>query len=245
MEKGCGLDPILKSSELLRQILEKITAAGPGALVVFDLDSTLFDVSHRTQKIISDFTLQSGMEKKYPESIEALKLVKVSSDDWGLRDLLQRHGMGSHAPEFLEAIREYWIERFFKGDYLQHDHPIKGAPEFVKKVKDTGARVVYLTGRDEGTMLEASRMVLATHGFPQAELYLKPVKGSDDSLFKLNWFSEQNIDRYDPIYFFENEPVNIHEVTSWQPRVQIVFVDSTHSGKSEVSPEWPHIKDFT
>ena len=235
----------MSSSKLLNQIIEKLNHAGAKALVVFDLDSTLFDVSPRTQKILGDFTTDSTWEKKYPESLEALKGVKVLSEDWGLRDLFHRYGMNEHDPEFLNAVREYWIERFFSGDYLKHDHPIKGAAAFVKKVKETGARVVYLTGRDEQSMLEASQMVLATHDFPKAELCLKPLKGSDDSLFKVNWFSAQNIEQYDLIYFFENEPVNIHEVTSWHPQIQIVFVDSTHSGKSEISPEWPHIEDFT
>lgn len=234
-----------QSSDLLEKILQDIQSHGRKALVVFDLDSTLFDVSPRTQKILSDFTEDPQNRRLFPQSVEAMKTLKVRSQDWGVKQALIRHGLHTHPVDFHQAVRQYWIDRFFSGDYLKHDRPLPGAVDFVKAVVATGARVVYLTGRDQATMLQASRMVLETHGFPPAELVLKPQKGSDDALFKVNWFSEQNPKDYATVYFFENEPVNIHHVSERHPEVKIVFVDSTHSGKAEVSKDWPCLVNFS
>ncbi|MFN7727546.1 MAG: HAD family hydrolase [Bdellovibrio sp.] len=237
-----------QTHDLLRQILvriETLKASGKPSLVVFDLDSTLFDVSTRTQQIMLDFSADSAHQERFPESIELLKNLKVASKDWGIKSALIRHGLHTHCNDFHEAVSQYWIDRFFSSRYLHFDHPIAGAPDYVWRIKHAGARLVYLTGRDQATMQEASQKVLAVHGFPPGELVLKPIKGSDDALFKVGWFDQQNLNRYGITVFFENEPVNLHEVQARHPEVEIVFVESTHSGKAPVSESWAKIVNFT
>lgn len=237
-----------QTHDLLRQILvriETLKAQGRESLVVFDLDSTLFDVSPRTQRILHDFSADEAHRERFPESVELLKDLQIASQDWGIKTALIRHGLHTHSNDFHEAVRQYWIERFFSGPYLHFDQPIAGAPAYVWKVLHAGARVVYLTGRDEKTMLEASHKVLEVHGFPAAELVLKPVKGSDDALFKVEWFDRQDLDRYGLVVFFENEPLNLIEVAARHPQIELVFVESTHSGKAPVSEAWAKIVNFT
>ena len=231
-------------SQILVRIRDSQSRAGR-SLVVFDLDSTLFDVSPRTQQIMHDFAAEAEWRDRYPQTVEILKQLQIHSTDWGIKTALIRHGLHTHPVDFHQAVRQYWIDRFFTGDYLHCDRPLPGAVAFVQQVESTGARVVYLTGRDLGSMYEASKMVLQSHGFPEAELVLKPEKGSDDALFKVDWFGEQKLETYDPIYFFENEPLNIEPISHRHPRVQIVFVESTHSGKGEASDNWPRIRNFT
>lgn len=236
------------TQDLLSQILVKIQNANSNkrqSLVVFDLDSTLFDISHRTRAIVQEFSAEEELLQKYPDSIEILKKMPVEVTDWGIRASLTRVGLHLHAPEFLQKIRNYWVDRFFHGDYLNHDQPLPGAASYVRALKNLNARIVYLSGRDDQSLREASLRSLKSHHFPDAELVLKPNKGSSDSLFKAHWFSTQKLEDYQEIIFFENEPANILEVEKKFPQVQIIFINSTHSGLNEIQTHWPQIINFS
>lgn len=231
----------------IHQIYVKISEArqnGSSVLAVFDLDSTLFDVSPRSQQILQDFALDPTHVTQFHPSLLALESVQIQRTDWGIKNALIRHGLATQPHEFHEALKQYWIERFFKGDYLKHDVPIRGAVNFTNQLARMGVQIVYLSGRDQESMLEASVHVLDLHGFPQGEIALKPIKGTLDSLFKVEWFDRQNLKQHELIYFFENEPVNLYQVLNKHPRVDPVFVETTHSGESFHHDTWPLIRDF-
>ena len=78
----------------------------------------------------------------------------------------------------------------------------------------------------------------------KAVLILKPEKGMDDARFKSDYFLELPKNKYEKVYFFENEPVNVHLVGAEHPSISIVFFDSTHSGKAEAPNHYPTLKDF-
>lgn len=234
--------------DLLNQIYQNLATAHSDAqktLVVFDLDSTLFDISPRTQAIVEHFSHESHASKWPQLSLETLKTVKVESKDWGIKSALIRHGLDLHAPEFLLAIRDFWIEKFFHPDLLIHDKPIEGAAEFTQKLFSLGCELVYLSGRDDKTLRQATEESLQRHHFAPAELILKPQKGSDDALFKAHWFKQKLKYSYNLIYFFENEPLNLIEVEQLFPQVKLVFIDTTHSGKAQVSKHWPVLVNFS
>lgn len=231
-------------SQILVQIHESRQKGGR-ALVVFDLDSTLFDVSPRTQRILRDFAQEPEPCRRHPQSIEILRNLRIGSKDWGFQAAFERSGLMTHPADFHQAVQRYWLERFFSGDYLHHDRPLDGAVRFVRQVENLGARVVYLTGRAAATMGEASRLVLESHGFPEGELALKPDPRIEDARFKIGWFDSAEIENYDPVYFFENEPGNLIAVTERHPRVRPVFVDTTHSGRHPVAKDWPVVVNFS
>lgn len=237
--------------KVLRQVLDQMTelsAAGKPILAVFDLDSTLFDVSPRLQRIIHDFAFDPKNEALFPKSVEELKKVEMQRTDWGIRTALMRFGLHTHPAEFHEALRDFWIENFFSTHYLQYDLPYPGAVKFVQKVHELGIEIVYLTGRDKAGMETGTREVLGNWKFPvdpkNTELVLKPIKGSDDALFKKEWFLKIPPQKYEKIWFFENEPVNVNAIVGHLPCMDIVFFDSTHSGKAHPPPELPRILDF-
>ncbi|MGZ3689848.1 MAG: hypothetical protein ACXVAX_00005, partial [Pseudobdellovibrio sp.] len=60
------------------------TAQNAGTLAVFDLDSTLFNVSSRTQKILDEYADL--------HQLEVLKSVEIRLEDWGLKEALIRAG---------------------------------------------------------------------------------------------------------------------------------------------------------
>lgn len=241
----------MTQTKLLRKILNetKDTSLQNGkSLAVFDLDSTLFDVSPRIQKVLWNFAHDAVFSERYPETVEILKNIRLEKKDWGIKQAVLRAGLGSHSAEFHEDLRGYWKKNFFSNSYLEYDKPYDGAVEFVRELQATGAQIVYLTGRDTFRMGEGSIKVLKKWAFPvgedNAQLVLKPKAGMDDAQFKKDWFASQNLESYGHVWFFENEPANLWEIQKHLPKVQMIFFDSTHSGKAEPLPDVPTILHF-
>jgi len=105
---------------------------------------------------------------------------------------------------------------------------------------------MYLTGRDLQRMGKGSEEVLKKWGFPceKGQLILKPERTLDDELFKNDWFLDLDRTPYSKIYFFENEPVNINAVAKSCPEIEIIFIETTHARKQEVSLPLLRIKHF-
>lgn len=216
-----------------------------GQLVaIFDLDSTLFNVSPRTQRILKDFTEHNTHKDRFPKPLlESLSQVQVKTQDWGIKEALIRSKI--EAPlEFFESLRDYWFEHFFSNSYLFHDQPYPGAIEFVKTLHKKGARIVYLTGRDQHRMGEGTKKVLQHWDLPlddHNKLILKPKKGMSDSLFKLD-IVDQISKEHPETWAFENEPVNINLIAKELKKVNVVFFESTHSRREEIMHEMPVLK---
>ena len=169
-------------------------------------------------------------------------------NDWGIKDALIRAGFDGHQPDFHEAIRNFWRQTFFSNEYLDYDVPFDGAQSYVQALYDLGAEIAYLTGRDVARMGTGTAQVLKKWQFPldgtQAYTVLKPVKGMDDAQFKSDWFAALPANKYAGVWFFENEPVNVNLVRDTHAHVEIVFFESTHSGKSEAPSDLPRIVHF-
>ncbi len=236
---------------LLDQILVKIAeihARNGKTCLVFDLDSTLFDVSPRLQRILDDFAQHPEHQTKFPEEMKFFPEMKTHRKDWGIKNALMRSGLQTASFEFQESVRRFWRENFFSNEYLEHDIPYEGAVEYVQKIESLGSEIVYLTGRDIQRMGEGSRRVLKKWNFPlddqRSTLVLKPQKGMDDALFKRDWFVQFPREKYEKIWFFENEPVNVNLIHQSLPDIEIVFFESTHAGKEQPPGHLPKIWDF-
>lgn len=214
--------------------------------VVFDLDSTLFNVAPRFSRIIKDFCHESTMQKKYPKAIEKLSQVEIQSHPYYLKTFMKQIGLEDQSPDFYKEVFEYWKTRFFHNDYVIFDEPEQGAVEFVRYLYQKNVHIIYLTGRDEPRMKKGTLESLKKWNFPldhsTAELILKPTPELEDSVFKRDYLKifPQNED----VWFFENEPVNIHLVSQDCPHVKIIFFDSVHSGKAPAPKELPTIQHF-
>jgi len=111
------------TAELLSTIQAQASRLGPRALLVFDLDSTLFDVSPRLERILLDYAADQEHQKRFPESCEILKNIKMLRSDWGIRNALIRAGLDDHHPEFDDSIKAFWKRTFFSNEYLHYDIP--------------------------------------------------------------------------------------------------------------------------
>ena len=217
------------------------------SLAVFDLDSTLFDVGPRLEKILSDFAEVSEHQKLFPEQVKHFKNLRIERRDWGVRDTLIRAGLDGHHPKFHDALKAFWRKHFFSNEYLQYDVPYAGAIEYVQSLARAGSDIIYLTGRDVERMGEGSKAVLKKWNLPldeKAHLVLKPHRSMDDAQFKKDWFQALPHGKYSKIWFFENEPVNIRLIQESDLNIEMIFFDSTHSGLAQVPENIPAIMHF-
>lgn len=246
----------MTQSEVLRKIIQELKiiqqqydgAETLPTLAVFDLDSTLFDVSPRIRQILQDFAVHPEFSTRFPESTKVLKNLQTERNDWGIKDAIIRAGLHEHSENFLEDIKLFWKTHFFSNPYLHYDEPYPGATEFVQTLWQMGVEIVYLTGRDQERMGTGSFDVLKKWGFPvgqeRAQLVLKPKAGLDDAKFKREWFDQVAWDKIQKSWFFENEPVNLIEIEKHHPHVDLIFIDSTHSRKAPKPLHLPQITHF-
>lgn len=243
-------DRMILSANLLSEILastSESTLQGKRVLGVFDLDSTLFDVSPRLQRILDSFASSPTIQNLHPTKAQRLQQIKIQHKDWGLKTAIQRAGIENDSPELAQAIRAYWGKNFFSNDHLHHDVPMPGAVQFVQVFQSLGGEVIYLTGRDVARMQEGTIKSLQTHQLPLSsdhhELVMKP-HGTEDETFKERWFRQLAKDQFHHIWFFENEPVNLELIRRSHPEVDLIFIDSTHSNKLPSPTHLHWIEDF-
>lgn len=219
------------------------------SLLVFDLDSTLFDVSHRTQKILHDYANLPEVRSSYPREVELLQKAQVQIQDWGYAEALRRIGSYEPSSEFKAQLFQFWKTHFFSNPYLHFDQPVPGAVDFVNNVLSfQRTEVIYLTGRDQFRMGQGTREVLKKWAFPvdhsRVQLVLKPHQDLEDASFKTDWFIKYPEIEKHAVWFFENEPVNIHSLREALTHVEIVFFESTHSRKMPPPNDLPTIQNF-
>lgn len=227
-----------KLNEILKISRENV-ANNLRTMCVFDLDSTLFNVSTRTQRIIYEFAEL--------HQVEELKNVEVLAADWGIKEAVIRAGFHPEQhPELLKKLRDYWFEHFFSNDYLHYDVPYAGAIAFVLELAATKAEIKYLTGRDQHRMSLGTKDVLRKWGFPceDEQLILKPNRTIEDESYKRDWFQSFDRSCYAKIYFFENEPVNVNAVLKTYTDIEVVYLDTTHSRKQTVTEDILKIPHF-
>jgi hypothetical protein len=236
---------------MAKPVLEKIIKSSllhsKDALMVFDLDSTLFDVSPRLEKIMKDFANQPEILTKFSSSAKKLSSIQFLPTDWGIKGAFLRTNLDKEPAEFLEKAKQFWHNNFFSDHYLKFDTAFEQAAEFIQTLQSAGSHIAYLTGRDTHRMGKGSIEKLKADNFPindTATLHLKPQAGDDDGDFKLRWFKETSEKKYKEIWFVENEPVNLHLVMNHLPHINCIFFESTHAGKKSPPTSIPRIKDF-
>jgi hypothetical protein len=227
--------PILDDRHPLIQVSESVRerAKTSRALVVFDLDSTLFCVSPRSQAILRTLAADADFLSRFPREAEILKTLEVLPTDWGVRSAILRRQI-SNDLDFFTTVRDYWRKHFFSSHFLEHDEIYPAAPEYVCRLSDLGAEIRYLTGRSRHLMEEGTLKGLRKWNFPLADpahLLMKPSDVETDESFKALMLQEL-VKEFDYVWLFENEPVIIDLVRQIAPQVQIVFVNSVHSGRA-------------
>lgn len=232
-------DPHRTLREIRQQIIKDSQTGS--CLIVFDLDSTLYDLALRVTAILHRFAKSPEKQALFPEECSRLLDVEIQRGDWGLHEPLNRIGTTkSQYPKFWDDVHRAWADGFFSNEFLSHDRPLPGAVRFVEDVLKIGSDVIYLTGRDVARMGTGTEASLRETGFPldgeRSRLILKPQAGMDDAQFKADVMEDLQ-SSYRHLWLFENEPVNINAVSKRCPDVRMVFIDTCHSGL-ETPPDY-------
>jgi hypothetical protein len=238
--------------EKIRILQGALDAVRPGRLAAaFDLDGTLLSNKPRQARIVRDFARQRGIEPLARCSPEMI----VS---WDLRDTMRLCGL---APEGIEALygdlRRYWLDRFFTSEYCKDDEPVAGARDYLERVVQRGAHVLYVTGRHAG--MEAGTLAAFERaGFPLPEivapaappsaapvqLWLKPLLADDDDRWK-EICQERLAAMRGVACAFDNEPTHVNAYKKRFPDAYVVHLDTDYSPRPvEVLPSIPSIADF-
>lgn len=228
----------------LTRVLEDIRkAAGKRPIAVFDLDSTLFSTQERNYVILREFAERNDAPMELRRVVERLR---PSDMGWNVMEDLRRHGFEDR--EALRELRRFWFDRFFRDEYVLHDRPLPGAPEFVNEAHAAGATIFYLTGRDEPNMGRGTRESLRAHRFPLDEerviLRLKPRFEDEDLAFKRGVVEElRTIGQV--VAAFENEPANANLFAEAFPEAHVLFLETVHSpNPPPLAPRIVRLKDF-
>lgn len=235
----------LSETEVLREVSSRVTAVRartpdlrpPHPLVVFDLDSTLYEVAPRTFRIIQEW-LESAESQKFKPVREALLRLRENQVGYSLKDTLRTLGLNPVMEDDVvmawQELKAFWLERFFTSRYLPSDRPYPGAAAFAREVYGLGAEIVYLTGRDEPGMGEGTRANLARDGFPWDTERTHALLKASDEMTDLEhkkqagaWLAGHGT----LVASFENEPLNLVSLAELFPGAMHVFVETVCSDR--------------
>ncbi|MEZ0314720.1 MAG: hypothetical protein ACAI38_23365 [Myxococcota bacterium] len=219
-------------------------AAGARPVVIFDLDSTLFDNGPRQERIAHEFARDMA---SHPElGAEAAKLATFVSKNtsFSMTDMLASCGVdvaSDSGKALLEAYKPYWRERFFTGEYAVSDKAYSNAAAVVNRVYHATdsfpaarrVKVIYLSGRHR-EMEDGTRAALVRDGIPTGDrtaLILKHAFAERDEDFKRRAaMTIRAMGRV--VAAFDNEPANVAVFVSEFPDAVNVWVRTIDSGRA-------------
>ena len=233
---------------LLEELKTKANAPDKSqkALFIFDIDSTLLHVHKRNHAILKSFLALTENQRKFEREIKSCLNLEFSTQDWGISEVLKRHGLVNLGAEFIEQLDIHWHKTFFGPNFLPFDELTAGALDFLKTIESLGYEMVYLTARDEPRMGSGTRDYLEKHRLPlheRARLFMKPHKDIQDAQFKSDAVKELAAN-FEAIYFFDNEPVILQKIAQDHPEVRLFFMETTHSRRAEAPVKATRLKNF-
>ena len=224
--------------EVIRRVGEAtLRRPVPQPVVTFDLDSTLFDNRPRQLAILSDFAKAKGLTG-------ADELDFTDIDGWRVVDYVSRlGGVAGREAELKNEFKTFWRDRFFTSEYCLFDHPLPGAGAFAMEVEQTGAKIVYLTGRHEA-MRHGTAKSLQAGSFPEGFLLMKPTFEMTDTQWK-EIAIPQIRGMGEVVACFDNETTHVNRLFAAFPNAYVIWLCTDHSPEAEPLPDGtPHIEGF-
>ena len=234
-----------RRAPVLEEILEEVRASynkQERPMVIFDVDGTLLDNRTRIQRILVEYA-DAELKKARPDEAKKIREIKLDDIEYRVVDTLK--GIGVDDSGIANNAMVFWGERFFTDAYLDYDVPTAGAVDFVRTLYSSGAKIVYLTGRDTERQLLGTVRALREHGFPigiqGTELIMKPTPQTQNAMFK------QRVTNYLRHYgkvvaTFDNEPGNINVYRRAFGKALCVLFQAKHS--ADAPPLLPNITEL-
>jgi hypothetical protein len=177
--------------------IEALVMAGQSVKCVFDLDNTVFDTRYRTLQCARAFDAMMGTHFFKDLTVEG-----VHEDGGATASAL---GLPDNV---VDEFEKFWQREFWLPHNLVHDVPIPAVVELVKACRERGADIVFLTGRAESYVDEATghteafradtqaQLEAAGIGVEDSALHLKPAVGEPTGPYKarlLNRLREDSV----------------------------------------------------
>lgn len=230
-----------RAHALLQEVLDRVRDRG--GTVVFDLDSTLLDNKVRQARIMAEYGQAHG--------IPALAGTRAEHwDSWDYRAAMRRAGLPEgQIDDHAEAYRQWWRERFFTSEYCRLDEAVPGAVAYVQALRAAGARVVYVTGRQQsmraGSEASFERLGLPVPDGGDVQLWMKPSIDEDDDDFKARVHADLHA-LGAPVAFFDNEPTHVNGYRQSFPDALVIHLATDHSMRPvRVAEGIPSVADFS
>jgi hypothetical protein len=230
-----SLDP-----SILERVVERVRET-PGAVVVFDLDSTVLDNKPRQARILREFGQALGIAE----------LANAKSEhwvDWSIARAMANAGLDSERVAALtEDAKQFWRDRFFTSEYCRDDDAIIGAKKYLAAVVAAGGVIAYCTGRHEA-MRAGSVDSFVRLGYPvpgaRVHLLMKPNFDLSDDAWKLE--ANARLAAIGPVVAaFDNEPTHANGYRGAFPEALIVHLATDDSGRPvTLSDGIVSIRDF-
>ncbi len=233
------------SDRILKAILARagtVHDEGELPVCIFDLDGTLFLTGFRSKQIFLEYALDTGDSTL----LARITAMEPRTMKYRVRKSLIESGITDST--LLAAMLEKWRAKFFSDEYLQYDEHASGSVKFVNALHDSGALIIYLTGRDAPGTLVGTTAALQKAGFPvgtgRVELIMKPEPFMNTLLFKKQTLSSI-AKRGVVIAIFENEPENLNLLNEYFPHAFCCFLKTQHKPNAPAPTENAHhLDDF-
>ena len=226
----------INAQELLQNAEKNIEVNTKPPAWVFDLDSTLFNLSIRNQNIFAEFLRTHPKPPIHWQ--KALPFLDSESHKYDIeesfRDIFSQwdsFAAPAQAAALWKEFEPYWYYRFFSNWPMTYDIAYPGATQFVGAVLELGHEVVYLTGRDRPRTHQGTLDKLREAYFPlnrSTHLMMKPHSEMGDLEFKFQ-VSRELRSRFDIRVSIDNEPENLVMFAECFPSAHIVFFHSIMS----------------
>ena len=215
--------------EVLDEVLARSKELGPRGVVIFDLDSTLFDNRPRQVMILREF----GEHKGVP-MLEANRVEHWDSG-WDMHGAMVNAGLTQvQADALMPHAKEFWRLRFFTSEYAEHDIAVAGAADFLHALVPTQVQIAYVTGRHE-EMREGTVKAMQKCGMPipddkSVRLIMKPELEESDDAFKVRAVKQLRA-LGTVVAAFDNEPTHANGYRQSFPEAKVVHMATDHSGR--------------
>jgi len=216
--------------EVLTVVLTRARSLSARGVVIFDLDSTLFDNRPRQVRILREFGQAKGIASL------AANEVRHWASGWDMRGAMVNAGLPeADADALLSEARTFWRERFFTSEYCRIDAEIAGAGAYLRALAATQVQIAYVTGRHE-PMREGSVEALGNFDMPlpdggQVRLLMKPTLDETDDDFKVQVVAQVRA-LGEVIAAFDNEPTHVNGYRVSFPEALSVHLATDHSGRA-------------
>ena len=219
-------NPLLYDPTVLTRVLARVSDQA-GAVVVFDLDSTLLDNKPRQARILREFGVARG--------IPALAVARADHwVDWSIQHAMANAGLpADEIARHLEDAKQFWRDRFFTSEYCRDDEPIVGARDYLAAIVAAGGFIAYCTGRHEqmraGTVDNFVRLGYPVPG-ARVQLLMKPVLELSDDDWKTEAYARlRELGAVAAV--FDNEPTHVNGYRAGFPDATVVHLATDDSGR--------------